>query len=253
MDVCQTREHAEIRRLQHVKFAVIDVETTGIDAAVDRVVEVACALMQGGRRLETFSTLVNPGRPIPATASAIHHITDRHVRDAPPLSTLRQRISAFCSDAIVVAHNAAFDLRFLPFLSGRPMLCSMRLARYVLPTAPNYKNQVLRYYLGIDEGLPENALAHRAPGDVEVTSRILSVCLQRYLSQGGPDDADELIRRIGAPLCLRALPSGRHRGVGIAAVPTDYLQWLCAESRSATLDARFTAECELRRRAIGAR
>jgi exodeoxyribonuclease X len=139
----------------------------------------------------------------------------------------------------VVAHNARFDLGFLPFLADRPVVCSMRLAMRVLPDAPNYKNQVLRYYLDIDAELGGGAIAHRARGDVRVTSRILAVCLQRYLAH-----------EIAAPRRLGALPFGRHRGVSIERVPADYLLWLYRESSSASRDARYTAERELQRRAI---
>jgi exodeoxyribonuclease X len=125
----------------------------------------------------------------------------------------------------------------------------MRLAMRVLPDAPNYKNQVLRYYLGLDDGVLGGSLPHRALGDAQVTSRILAICLDRYRAQGGADDIDQLVREIGAPRRLVALPFGRHRGIEIASVPTDYLRWLYRESHSASVDARYTAQCELQRRA----
>jgi DNA polymerase III epsilon subunit-like protein len=231
-------------------FAVVDVETTGMDRTTDRVVEVACAIVRGGRRVETFSSLANPGRTIPAFASAVHQISDRDVRNAPALEALQAKLTLMCADAVVVAHNARFDLGFLPFLAHRPILCSMRLAMRVLPDAPNYKNQGLRNYLGIDDGILGESTPHRALGDVNVTSQILAICLGRYLAQGGADDLDCLVSEIAAPRCLSALPFGRHRGIAIAAVPTDYLRWLHQDSQSTFVDARYTAECELRRRAL---
>jgi DNA polymerase III epsilon subunit-like protein len=236
--------------LRDATFAVVDVETTGVDPAVDRVVEVACVLMRIDRELDTFSTLIDPGRPIPAIASAIHHITDRHVRGAPSLAEVQPQIDARCAGSIVVAHNARFDLGFLPFLAHRPMLCSMRLAMRVLPDAPNFKNQVLRYHLDVDATLNEGAIAHRALGDAQVTGRILSILLQRHLAAGGTDDAEQLVREVAAPRRLAALPFGRHRGVAIESVPADYLRWLDRESLSASRDARFTARRELERRAM---
>jgi DNA polymerase III epsilon subunit-like protein len=237
-------------RLKNARYAIVDVETTGIDRAADAVVEVACVVIEGGERVATFSSLVNPQRDIPATASAVHHITNRHVADAPALGFVRGQLERLCADAVVVAHNASFDLAFLPFLSHRPVLCSMRLAMRVLPDAPNYRNQVLRYHLGIDELMAAETTAHRALGDALVTSYVLQFCFDEYLRQGGPDDVGSMVRDIAAPRRLAVLPFGRHRGIEIGNVPTDYLQWLCAEINAGSVDARYTAQCELRRRAI---
>ncbi len=124
----------------------------------------------------------------------------------------------------------------------------MRLAMHVLPNAPNYKNQGLRDYLRLDDGVLGDSMPHRALGDVNVTSQILAICLERYLAQYGTDDVYRMVQEIAAPRHLPALPFGRHRGVAIASVPIDYLRWLRRESTF--LDARYTAECELRRRAI---
>jgi DNA polymerase III epsilon subunit-like protein len=130
--------------LRDATSAVIDVETTGIDPSVDRVVEVACAVVRDGKETDAFSSLINPGRSIPAAASAVHHLTNRHVQNAPSLGDVRPKLAAMCAGTIVVAHNARFDLGFLPFLADRPVRYSMRLAMRVLPDAPNYKNQILR-------------------------------------------------------------------------------------------------------------
>lgn len=207
------------------KFAIIDVETTGLDPMIDRIVEIACVVNQDGQRLETFTSLVNPRRQIPSTASAVHHITDRDVCGAPTIGELEPILKQLTAGAVVVAHNASFDLGFLPFLASRPSLCTMRLAMRVILDAPNYKNQVLRYHLGIDD-LPADVTAHRALGDIEVTSRILEMCLTRYLQAGGVDDVAELLSYMKTPHRLMALPFGKHRGVDITHVPTDYLRWL---------------------------
>ncbi len=66
-------------RFSETTFAFVDVETTGINPREDRVVEAACVLTRAGRRIESFGTLINPGRAIPPTASAVHHLTDECV------------------------------------------------------------------------------------------------------------------------------------------------------------------------------
>ncbi len=120
----------------------------------------------------------------------------------------------------------------------------------MFPDAPNYKNQVLRYHLGVDATLRSEATAHRARGDVQVTGRILTICLERYLAAGGVDDIERIVQEVAAPRRLAELPFGRHRGVAIENVPADYLRSLYRESASASRDARYTAERELQRRSM---
>ncbi len=236
------------KRFRETTFAVVDVETTGMDPRQDGVVEVACVLMRDGERIESFGTLVDPGRPIPAVASAVHHLTDAHVRGAPRLEDVAGRLRAMTETAVVVAHNASFDLRFLTFLRDRPALCSMRFARMVLPDAPNYQNQVLRYHLGIEDAALDAASAHRALGDAIVTSRVFDVCVQRYLDHGGVDDVALAIEAMNRPRILATLPFGRHRGQPISAVPGDYLEWLLRNTDGTSQDVTLTVRTELARR-----
>jgi DNA polymerase III epsilon subunit-like protein len=163
------------------------------------------------------------------------------------MSEVRPILLRLCEDAVVVTHNAAFDLPFLPFLADRPLLCAMRLARRVVPDAPNYKNQVLRYHLRIDD-LPPDTGAHRALDDVRVTSKILTLCLQRYLRDGYSDDVDRLVADIAAPLTLTTLPFGRYRGIPIDELPGDYLCTLACSAAGKSLDVSHTIALELRRR-----
>jgi len=240
------------KRFRDTTFAIVDVETTGMDPRQDGVVEVACVLMRDGERLETFGTLVDPGRPIPAVASAVHHLTDAHVRGAPRLEDVAGRLRAMTQAAVVVAHNASFDLRFLTFLRDLPALCSMRFARMVLADAPNYQNQVLRYHLGIEDAALDAASAHRALGDAIVTSRVFDVCVQRYLDQGGVDDVASAIEAMNRPRVLTTLPFGRHRGQPMSAVPSDYLEWLLRNADGTSQDVMVTVRTELDRRSTSA-
>lgn len=160
-----------------MRYAVIDLETTGFSAATDRVVEMACVLVQDGRIDQTWSTLVNPERDIPPHATRVHGITDEDVQNAPSFAIAQRALRRMCRGATVVAHNARFDLSFLPALEAWPSLCTIALARRCFPGAPNYRNQTLREYLDIEV---EGAVAHRALGDAMVTAHILLRCLARY-------------------------------------------------------------------------
>ncbi|MDQ2873111.1 MAG: 3'-5' exonuclease [Candidatus Eremiobacteraeota bacterium] len=161
-----------------MRYAVIDVETTGFSPINDRIVEAACVIVEDGRIRRTWSSLVNPGRPIPAYATRVHGITDDAVADAPRIRSVQSRLRLMCGGATVAAHNAAFDLGFLPGLSHLPSICTVQLARRCFPEAPNHKNQTLREYLRIDAdplfaGLP----SHRALSDALVTAAILLQCI----------------------------------------------------------------------------
>jgi DNA polymerase III epsilon subunit family exonuclease len=166
------------------RYAVIDVETTGFSPNNDAVVEVACVLVERGRILDTFSSLVNPGRSIPAYATAVHGISDDDVRDAPRLRDLQNNLLQMTAGTTVAAHNASFDLSFLPFLTHRPSLCTLQLARRTFPNAPNFKNQTLRKYLQLDDEPAIKALgAHRALADAMVTAYLLLRCLHQISTE----------------------------------------------------------------------
>ena len=132
------------------RYCVIDVETTGFSPVRDRIVELACAVVEGDRVVERWATLVDPEMPIPPQASAIHGITDQMVAEAPSLSAALGHARRLCEGRVVAAHCAGFDLSFLGASIGSEALCTMRLARALFPEAPNHKNQTLRRFLAID-------------------------------------------------------------------------------------------------------
>jgi DNA polymerase-3 subunit epsilon len=100
-------------RWRELPIALIDVETTGRDASVDRVVEVGIAIARGGEIVERKNWRINPGRPIPKEASDIHKITDEDVASAPLFAAVASEIAAALSECIPAAYNAAFDRAFL--------------------------------------------------------------------------------------------------------------------------------------------
>ena len=229
-------------------YAVIDVETTGMDPEADRVVEIACVRLHEGRITSRFETLVDPGCPIPAGASAIHHILDADVRGKPSLAEVAGQVRQFVEDAVVVAHNASFDAGFLPFVGDRPIVCSMRLAMHLVD-AQGYGNQGLRGELGIDDPELRGMPPHRALADALVTARIFQELLRRYERSSFPRGLEGLIATAASPVKLRRLPFGTHRGILVEEVPSDYFRWVIAAGFYDAPDVRYTAERELERRA----
>jgi len=94
-------------------IALIDVETTGRDASVDRIVEVGIAIARAGELVERKNWLVNPGRPIPSEASVVHGISDDDVRAAPPFEAIMHEVMSALEGCVPAAYNAAFDRAFL--------------------------------------------------------------------------------------------------------------------------------------------
>ncbi|GIW95177.1 MAG: hypothetical protein KatS3mg110_3218 [Pirellulaceae bacterium] len=126
--------------LETLPVAVIDFETTGLDASTDRVVEVAVVHTDGfGRAVTVLQTLINPGQPIDPRATEIHGIADKDVQDAPRFADIVIPLMDSLNNRLVAAYNAPFDMRFLMAELGRvgiteslPALCIMELGQVLL-------------------------------------------------------------------------------------------------------------------------
>ena len=232
--------------LSTATFAVVDVETTGLDPRSDGVVEVACARVRAGAVVARFASLVDPQRPIPSRAFAIHGIGDRDVAGAPRLRQLEERLCAMARDAVVVAHNARFDTSFLRCLAEKPTLCTLQLARRLVD-APSYRNESLRAFLGleIDGGLGP---AHRAGADTEVTVALLLELLRRFERVRPGATVADLLMAIARPTRLERFAFGAFRGASLTSVPTSYLRWIVRADFANWPDVRHTALLELKRR-----
>ena len=94
-------------------FVVVDVETTGLDANKDKIVEIAAVKFYGFKPVAAFSTLLKPGRRIPAAATAVNGITNDMVENCPTFAQIKRSLELFIGDLPIVAHNAEFDIGFL--------------------------------------------------------------------------------------------------------------------------------------------
>jgi exodeoxyribonuclease X len=229
--------------IKNATFCVIDIETTGLNFQKDRICEIAFVVTTKDEVICTAETFVNPGIPIPALASSIHHIVDKDVTDAPfdfPYGITLPHRDCY------VAHNAAFDSTFLPKLKPKPWLCTMRMAKRVLPKMEKYTNQFLRYHLGLEIELPGGALPHRALPDALVTAALLRHLLAN-LPEEVPSTMSEFTEWASTPLLLDMCDFGKHKGRPWASVPKDYLHWMMRERRDLDIDTHFTVQHYLSR------
>lgn len=162
-------------------FAVIDVETTGLSPTVDRIIEIAvvqCA--PDGSVTAEWSTLVDPGRDPGPTH--IHGITAGDLVGAPAFGTVIPALTERLAGHMVAAHNLSFDAAFIATEYSRagtdapdhPAVCTLELARVVLPGLRRYSLAACAAALGIDH--PD---AHRALPDTRVTAAVLQAMLHR--------------------------------------------------------------------------
>lgn len=202
-DLLTRRRHSEIKHtpLDALTYVVFDTETTGLlPDSGDEIVQLAAVRIVNGRRLEaeTLNTLVNPGRPIPATSTRIHGISDDMVAGAPDITQVAQRFHQFSQGAVLVAHNADFDLAFLRRDANRigrhfdqPVLDTVLLSALVFGDAEQHSLDALVARLGIN--LPP-AIRHTALGDATATAeallKLLPVLQARGLQTFGELDSE---------------------------------------------------------------
>jgi DNA polymerase III subunit epsilon len=157
--------------------AVIDFETTGLSPLWgDRATEVAIVLLEGGRVVDRFQSLMNAGVRIPAFITQLTGITNAMVAGAPEAAQVMMEASRFVGKAPLVAHNASFDRKFWQAelaLAGlaapQPFICTLLLSRRLYPQAPNHKLGSLVDY----HHLPRLGAAHRALADAEMAAGLL--------------------------------------------------------------------------------
>jgi len=198
------------RGLRSVDFAVVDVETTGTRAA-DRITEIAIARVRGGEIVDVYEQLVNPQRPIPSHISALTQITWAMVKDQPPFRHISDAVTQRLAGHVFTAHNAAFDWRFVSgelarggLRLGGPRLCTVRLAKLLLPQLSRRSLDHVTRYFGIEIGA-----RHRAGGDAEATARALLRLLQ-IAEEAGFGTWSSLEAQLSAPT-LRSRRSAADR------------------------------------------
>ena len=155
-------------------YVVFDIETTGFSAVTDRIIEIGAVKVEDGKITDKFSTFVNPKRPIPFRITELTSITDEMVISSPDIETILPQFIEFIGDAVLVAHNASFDVGFIEQNCKRQKIeadftyvDTVALARVLLPALNRFKLDTVAKALNISL---ENH--HRAVDDAGCTAEI---------------------------------------------------------------------------------
>lgn len=176
-------------------FVALDLETTGLNPAVDRILEIGAVKIIDGRETEVLSTLVDPGRQVTERITALTGITNEMVAAGMEYSQAVSRLVDFCQDLPILGHNVIFDYSFVKRAAVNQQLTfemmgvdTLKIARQLLPELPHRTLEYLCKYYGIGE-----ETHHRATEDARS-----AICLYERLRQEFPESPDGLFE--AAPL-----------------------------------------------------
>lgn len=173
-----------------LEFAIVDVETTGWEPEDSAITEIGAVRVRRGEIVAEFTSLVNPGTPVPEPIAELTGIDDRMLAPAPPVAAVLPGLLAFSQGCVLTAHNARFDVGFLGAActaSGLPwpaypVLDTLRLARQLMVTpdeVPDCKLGTLAGFFAAPA-----APSHRALADARATAWVLRQLLRRLDDRG---------------------------------------------------------------------
>ncbi|MCL1995996.1 MAG: PolC-type DNA polymerase III [Defluviitaleaceae bacterium] len=163
----------------HDEYVVFDIETTGLSKEINKVIEVGAVKIRNGEIIDSFSSLIDPQEPLSAKIIELTNITDDMLAGQPKEKDVLPQFLEFCGDAVLVAHNAGFDVGFIRTSANRilnkrltnTVLDTVELSRLLVPNIKNHKLNTVAEYFGIP--LKNH---HRALDDAKATAGIFLEC-----------------------------------------------------------------------------
>ena len=188
---CVTRYKGQT--LDDTTYCVFDLETTGFSFRTEKITEIGIMKYKNGEVIDSFSTFVNPQKPIPMRVQEVTNITDDMVKDAPTIEEVLPKVMEFFGDSVLVAHNADFDTGFIRYNCEKQglqftntYLDTLQLAKDLFPNFSKYKLGIIADKLGIKVDV-----AHRALDDVDTTVKVMRVMFD-MLREKGIKNLDEI-------------------------------------------------------------
>ena len=175
------------KKIDDEEFVVFDIETTGLNSHTNEIIEIGAVKIKAGRIVDRYSQLINPGRPIPYHITEITSITDEQVANEPKIDKVIGKFVDFVGDAVLVAHNAPFDMGFIKrdikkYLSidyQCSVIDTLQMARDLFPDLKKYGLGDLNKTLGL--ALEKH---HRAVDDSQATANMFIIFLEKYKEKG---------------------------------------------------------------------
>jgi DNA polymerase III subunit epsilon len=191
---------------EEAEYCVFDFETTGTSSRTDKVIEIGMAKIKKEKIVDTFTSYINPGRPVPYFITTLTGITNSDVQDAPYFEELYLKIKEFVGDSVLVAHNLSFDISFFRnecFASEQEMLrnpsiCTLKLARRIFPELPSKSLGNVVKHLKI-----RHRDVHRGLGDATATAKILMKMFKSLREDHNIDSISDLISFQGSPSAIQ--------------------------------------------------
>ncbi|WP_339125853.1 PolC-type DNA polymerase III [Fusobacterium nucleatum] len=175
------------KKIDDEEFVVFDIETTGLNSHTNEIIEIGAVKIKAGRIVDRYSQLINPGRPIPYHITEITSITDEQVANEPKIDKVIGKFVDFVGDAVLVAHNAPFDIGFIKrdikkYLNidyQCSVIDTLQMARDLFPDLKKYGLGDLNKTLGL--ALEKH---HRAVDDSQATANMFIIFLEKYKEKG---------------------------------------------------------------------
>lgn len=189
-------------RMENITFVIFDTETTGFSPAKDRLMEIGAVKVRNGKKLDEKTWLINPNRYVPWYVQKVHHITPEMVKNRPSFAEIYPEFLEFIDGAVLIAHNAPFDIRFISAEAARAglpapknaVLDSLALFRNWYPDMPSHTVEDLVDHFSIStKGLQ----AHRATDD----SLFVYFAIQKEMQRRSEEPRfSELLKSAGTAL-----------------------------------------------------
>lgn len=173
--------------IEDTTFVVFDLETFGLNSHKNEIIEIGAIKLKGTRIVDTFSSFVNPNKIIPKKISELTHITQDMVDNAPTIEDVLPKFLEFTKDAVMVAHNSAFDMGFIRRDAKKymgidykpPIIDTLQMARDLYPDLKGYNLDRLNktFKLSLENH-------HRAIDDAQSTAKLFIMFLEKYIENG---------------------------------------------------------------------
>ena len=175
------------KKIDEEEFVVFDIETTGLNSHTNKIIEIGAVKIKSGRIIDRYSQLINPGISIPYHITEITSITNEQVANQPKIDEVIGKFVDFIGDAVLVAHNAPFDMGFIKrdikeYLNidlENSVIDTLQMARDLFPDFKKYGLGDLNKSLGL--ALEKH---HRAVDDSQATANMFIIFLEKYKEKG---------------------------------------------------------------------